>query len=215
VTRVIRLVRNHARTKLLALGSFTSVSGHARRQIFMVDLGRRSATLDGWNPPQFSLSCEPQTAQYVRAAAWGPADGRIAVANTGRIGKSPLCDAVALYRAGASAKAPLWINRTGCDSLYSVIMTKDTVYVGGHERWLDNRVACDWAGPGAVSRPGIGAVSQATGLATAWNPTRDRGVGADDMLLTKAGLWVASDNLHDSTLCAGAYHPGLCFFPKS
>ena len=36
-------------------------------------------------------------------------------------------------------------------------------------------------------------LSPATGLLT-FNPTRARGQGADDMLVTSAGLWIASDN---------------------
>ena len=53
------------------------------------------------------------------------------------------------------------------------------------------------------------------GRSTSWNPTRDRGHGADDMLLTPAGLWVASDTFYDSVLCAHQYHPGICFFPHA
>ena len=55
-----------------------------------------------------------------------------------------------------------------------------------------------------------------TGQGTAWNPTRDRGLGADDLLVTQspAGLWVSDDNANNTTLlCAKAKHPGLCFLP--
>jgi hypothetical protein len=33
------------------------------------------------------------------------------------------------------------------------------------------------------------------------------------MLLTPAGLWIASDNFYGSYYCAHQYHPGICFFP--
>jgi hypothetical protein len=47
-----------------------------------------------------------------------------------------------------------------------------------------------------------------------WNPTRGRGLGADDMLVTAAGLWVASDNQANTSQCAGEYgHSGICFLP--
>jgi hypothetical protein len=213
-TRVVKLVRNHARSQLLVLGSFSNVSGHARKQIFMLNLNRNGVALNPWFPPQFSLSCAANTAQYVRAAAWGPNDARIAVATTGDNGPSPLCDAVALFRSIRTAHMPLWVNRTGCDSLYSVAVRPDAVYVGGHERWLNNN-ACDSAGSTAVSRPGVSAVGQASGKATSWDPTRDRGVGADDMLDVATGLWIASDNNYNATRCGGAYHPGLCMFPHS
>jgi hypothetical protein len=213
-TRVIRLVPNHAGTRMLALGNFTTVSRHSRRQLFVIVLGTR-ATLGAFNPPQFHQSCASDMPQYVRAAAWGPKDGRIAVADTGGSGDSPLCDAVALYSFRPTTSRPLWVNRTGCNSLYSIAVTASDVYVGGHQRWLDDDTGCGSADATAVSRPGIGAVSQSTGRATSWNPTRSRGVGADDMLLTSAGLWVASDTNYDSTQCGGAYHPGLCLFPPA
>ena len=42
--------------------------------------------------------------------------------------------------------------------------------------------------------------------------SRDRGLGADDMLITSAGLWIASDNLGGSASCGGVSgHAGLCF----
>jgi hypothetical protein len=56
-------------------------------------------------------------------------------------------------------------------------------------------------------------LSPATGALT-FNPTRDRGLGADDMLLTSAGLWIASDNLDGSSRCGGVYgFAGICFLP--
>jgi hypothetical protein len=64
-----------------------------------------------------------------------------------------------------------------------------------------------------VRRPGIGAINAVSGQAAKWNPTRDRGHGADDLLLTRAGLWVASDTYFHSVLCAHKHHPGICFFP--
>ena len=46
--------------------------------------------------------------------------------------------------------------------------------------------------------------------------SRDRGLGADDMLVTSAGLWIASDNLDDSQMCGGVENlSGICFLPYS
>jgi hypothetical protein len=42
--------------------------------------------------------------------------------------------------------------------------------------------------------------------------SRSRGLGADDMLVTSAGLWIASDNLDNSNHCGNASGlAGICF----
>ncbi|HEX9066736.1 MAG TPA: hypothetical protein VF843_16625, partial [Streptosporangiaceae bacterium] len=67
--------------------------------------------------------------------------------------------------------------------------------------------------PGGIPAPGMEGLSPATGKLI-FNPGRSRGLGADDMLATKAGLWIASDNLEGSDRCAGvAGHAGICFLP--
>jgi hypothetical protein len=44
--------------------------------------------------------------------------------------------------------------------------------------------------------------------------SRVRGHGADDVLLTSSGLWIASDNFADSDSCSGVTgHAGICFLP--
>ncbi len=107
------------------------------------------------------------------------------------------------------------MNYTGCDSLYSAAADASTAYFGGHERWSSNPDDCDQAGPGAIAAPGMEGLSPATGALT-FNPTRARGLGADDMLITSAGLWIASDNLDGGVQCAGkSGHSGICFLPYS
>ena len=83
------------------------------------------------------------------------------------------------------------------------------MYVQGHNRWLDNPEGANTAGPGAVSRPGIGAINPKTGMARAWNPVKPAAQGGQDFLVTKAGLWVVSD----SKRFHGEYHHGIAFVP--
>jgi hypothetical protein len=212
--KVYNFSLSHGGTKLLAMGSFLTVGGVGRQQIFMLDLGASSATVDAWYSPDFSKSCASSLAYYVRGAGWSPDDQSVYVATTGYKGASPLCDAVAKFSAAANSSLhAIWINLAGCDSFHSVVADDTNVYVGGHERWLNNPNGCDVAGPGAVSRPGVGSISATTGLALPWNPTRSRGHGADQVLLTPAGLWVASDTYLGALYCAGKYRPGICFFP--
>jgi len=197
------------------MGSFLTVSGQPRQQIFMVDLGASSATLDPWSSPDFSLACISRLAFYVQTATWSPDDSKVYTATTGRRGVSPLCDTVAAWNSTPdSNQLPLWLNPTGCDSLFSIAADDTDVYVGGHQRWMENWGVCEIQNPSSVPRTGIASVDPATGATTSWNPGRARGHGADDMQLTSAGLWVASDNFDASYTCGGQYHPGICFFPR-
>ena len=117
------------------------------------------------------------------------------VATGGPTGTNGMCDAAARFETAnvSASAAPTWINWTGGDSLYSVAITGPAVYVGGHQRWLDNPLGFDSAGPGAVSRPGIGAINPVTGRALAWNPTKSRNHGTMVLYPTPQGLWVGSD----------------------
>jgi hypothetical protein len=213
--KVWSLRLSHGGTKLLANGSFLTVAGQTRRQVFMLDLGSSAVTLDAWYAPDLTLACTSSEPLYAKGIAWSPDDQYVYTASTGYRGASPLCDGTAKFAASARGnQAPLWINLTGCDSLFSVVADDSNVYVGGHQRWLGNPKGCDNAGPGALSRPGIGSLNAANGSVTAWNPTRSRGHAVNDMVLTPAGLWVADDNEFSSYNCAGVYHPGICFFPR-
>ncbi len=211
-------------TRMLIEGVFTSVAGQSRQQVAMLDLAGPAVTVDAWHATELDSPCVTNEAFYAKAAAWSPDSATIYVATTGYkpLGshtsdpRSGLCDAAVAFPSTASTVSHIWINYTGCDSLYSVAADATNVYISGHERWADNSLGCDAAGPGSVDRPGIGDIDPGTGRATSWNPTRDRGHGAQDLLLTAAGLWIASDNGKDgsSQKCGGVgKHGGICFFP--
>ncbi len=214
---------SHSGNRLLIEGNFSTVGGVTRRQIAMLNLNTNPVTLNNWYSNEFNQECA--IAFYTRDAAWAPDDSAVYIATTGAWPangghsgpRTGLCDAAAKFPATAANVSHTWINYTGCDSLYTVEATADTVYIGGHERWANNPNGCDAAGPGAVSRPGIAALSDSNGQATSWNPTRALGYGADDMLVTPAGLWVASDIFSNGQAqkCGGLpKHGGICFFPN-
>jgi hypothetical protein len=124
-----------------------------------------------------------------------------------------MCDSASAFPAVAGEVAPNWINYTGCDSLYTTIARENTVYFGGHERYADNPNGCNAKGPGAISAPGMVGLFAANG-SVMFDPTRSRGLGADDMLLTADGLWIASDNDHGLNQCGGVHgHAGICLLP--
>jgi Domain of unknown function (DUF5122) beta-propeller len=221
-TRVYNLQLSHSGTKLLVEGDFTSVGGQSRQQIFMLDLGATSATLNSWNSSEFYINCNYNEAFFLQDAAWSVDDQNVFVATTGYkpaglpAGSYPrtgLCDAAAAYPATGTNVTHTWINYPGCDSLFSVAADATTVYVGGHQRWMSNPRGCDFKGPGAIDAPGMAGLSVSTGAVT-WNPGRGRGKGADDMVITDAGLWIGSDNLNNTSMCAGKYNlAGICFIP--
>ncbi len=225
-SRVYNFEFSPDRSRVLVMGDFTSVAGQRRQQIFMLDLGPISATLDPWYSAEFNANCYVREPFYVQAAAWSPDGASVYVTTTGYkpangVGYHPtdpragLCDAAAAFPStSVSTLAHTWINYTGCDSLFAVTADVNDVYIGGHERWANNPLACDRAGSGALARPGLAGLSVTTGAATTWNPTHARGQGADDMIMTTApaGLWIASDNAQSSSQCGGVTGlAGICF----
>ncbi len=211
-TRVKSMAVSPDGTRLVATGNFATVNGEVRERAFMLNLGP-TATLSTWHAPRFDVDCSDSTKQIsARGVDFSP-DGNyfVVVATGGPTGTNGLCDAAARFETAnvSSTVEPTWINWTGGDSLYSVAATGAAVYVGGHQRWLDNPDGNDSAGPGAVERPGIGALDPVTGKALAWNPTKSRDKGTIVLFATSRGLWVGSDG----PLFGGEDHAGIGFAP--
>jgi hypothetical protein len=237
-TRVYNQQLSHGGTLDLVEGDFTSVGGLQREQIFMLNLGGAAATVTGWTSPQWDGSesqaqsqyqCVPSEAFYLQAAAWSPDDSTIYIATTGYhangapTGHTPrtgLCDAAASFPATQASVKSNWINYTGCDSLFAAAADASSAYFAGHERFSMNPDDCDALGSGGYNAPGIKGLQPSTGklyinsAGTAGYYSRARGLGADDMLVTSAGLWIASDNLDGSEMCGGTANLfGICFLP--
>ena len=233
-THIYKMWANPAGDRVAIDGVFTSVLGAARRQAFILDLGPRVVSgeicapgtttqfcLDPWHAPVLDEACKSTVEQfYAKGLAWSPdpAGTFLYVASTGFRGAT-LCDSVAKFSSSPSpTQAPIWINKTGGDSLYSVAATATDVYIGGHERWANNPLGVNTCGTGCVSRPGIGDIGATSGLATPWDPTRSRGHGAGDLFLDSAGdLWISSDAPPGSKcgVGVGSFHPGICEFAHS
>ncbi|MEV1175214.1 hypothetical protein AB0J09_43170, partial [Nonomuraea sp. NPDC049784] len=200
------------RYRLAVDGSFTTLDGHSRPQLGLIDIGGPTAKVASWRTEAYARRCRDAFPSYVRGLDFSP-DGRyFAVVTTGGpVGG--MCDTAArfeTYATGSRIK-PTWVNATGGDSLYAVCVTGAAIYVGGHQRWLDNPQGRDTAGPGAVSRPGIGAIHPTTGKALSWNPTRERGIGVKAFYAHRSGLLVGSD----TTRLGREYHARIGMFPQS
>jgi hypothetical protein len=183
------------------------------------------------NPNDKYFNCGDSHPFYIHAAAWSPDESEIYIADTGVKpilwnGKTfpipGMCDGAAAFPATQSKVFSDWIALDGCDSLYSAAADSSAVYVAGHNRWFNNQNACNKAGPGAIPANGLAGLTprpaggslirNSTGTAGLYD--RSRGHGADDMLLTSAGLWIASDNFLNGTSCGGQKgFSGLCFLP--
>lgn len=205
-------------TKLVATGTFTKVDGLDRNQVAMIDLSTTPASVSSWQTDAFTPACATRFDTYVRDVSFAPDGSYFVVANTGAyfggLNAGVICDSVQRWESGATGpgQQPTWVDYTGGDSLTQVAATGAAVYVGGHQRYLNNPFAGDTAGAGAVSRMGIAALDPQNGLPYTWNPGRyPRGSGVWAFLGTADGLWVGSDTDYVDF----AYHPRLAFLPAA
>jgi hypothetical protein len=240
-TRVYNQQLSHSGTLDLVEGDFTSVGGLPREQIFMLNVAGSSATVTGWTSPEFDGSssaypyqCATVEPFYIQAASWSPDDQTVYIATTGYHpnNQSPssvyppnhpwtgLCDVAAAFPATQTSVLHKWVNYMGCDSLYATAADSNGAYFAGHERWSMNTYGCDGANTTGYNAPGMEGLDPANGNLyvlpdnSAGYYSRDRGLGADDMLLTSAGLWIASDNQDASQMCGGVQNlSGICFLP--
>jgi hypothetical protein len=236
-TEVFNQQLSHGGTLDLAEGVFTSAGGQPRQQIFMLNLATSPASVTAWTSPQWDGSkgnlpggypyqCKFSLPFYIRAAAWAPGDQTVYIATTGAEpwnwnGKFPLpglCDVTAAFPATQSSVTDTWVNYTGCDSLFTVAADQFAEYTAGHPRWMNNQNGCNAAGPGAVTSFGLQGRNPADGQPlldsqgkALYSMSR---ANADDMLLTSAGLWIASTNRFALDQCEHKTgHAGICFLP--
>jgi hypothetical protein len=199
------------RSRLVILGGFDRVAGQPRSQIAVISLRTNPASLSPWATSRYASYCGNSFPTYVRGLDTSPDSKYVVVSATGGARMSALCDASSRFELSPehSGVRETWSNHAGGDTLWSAAITGNVIYVGGHQRWLDNPFGHDNAGPGAVSRPGVGALDPATGKALAWNPTKTRGVATFDIRATPAGLWIVSDG----DIVHKEYHGKVAFFP--
>ena len=198
--------------RLAVNGTFTKVDGQDRYQIAMIDTA--AGALSPWSTSAYEAPCDYSAMHtYMRQMAFSPDGSYFAVVTAGGPQMKPgLCKSTARFEnTDTPDSAPTWSNLTGGDSLYSVEVTSSAVYVGGHQRWMDNEQGALNPGPGSVAREGIAAVDPVTGRALPWNPGRARGHGVEALHATSDGLYVGSD----TERLAGEYHARLGMFPAA
>ncbi len=208
----------HAGDRLVIIGNFKQVNGSTRDQIALVDLGSSSAALDAnWRTQRYQPYCFNWAFDtYIRGVDVAPDDSYFVVTATGGHNSGTLCDTAARWEFSATGQdvQPTWVSDSGGDTLWGVAVTEKAVYVGGHQRWMNNALGSDYAAPGAVARPGLAALDVQSGEPLSWNPGRNpRGAGAYVVYATTQGLWIGSDT---DWIGNFAYRrPKLAYFPLS
>jgi len=225
---VTKLDINPAGTRLVAIGNFKTVSdpdhalpGTDHDQIAMLDLTGTGAALAPWQTNRYDAACFSNAYDsYVRDVDFSP-DGSyfVTVATGGYPGyqvQNNLCDAAARWETAATGSNldPTWVDFTGGDTLLSVVVTGPAIYVGGHQRWLNNSFASDAPGPGSVPRAGLAALDPVNGLPLSWNPGRNpRGAGAYALFASPTGLYVGSDTDSIGVGKAKVTRKKIAYFP--
>jgi hypothetical protein len=199
--------------KLVAVGAILKAQGRDRVQVVVLDVAGTRAVLSDWYTDAYRPACMKGFDTYLRQVKFAPDGKYFVIVSTGRAADpAKLCDSAARFEvAGAGRHNPTWVNHTGGDSLYAVAVTGSVVYVGGHQRYLDNPYGSDakGPGPGAKERIGIGAIHPLNGKALSWDPRRERGVGVRVFVSTPYGLIVGSD----TDQLGREYHGKLGMFP--
>ena len=202
-------------SRLVVVGNFKLADGLSRDQVLLVRLAAGGAAVDpDWRTTRYEPACFSWAYDhYVRDVQIAPDGTWFSVVTSGGYVPGTLCDSVTRWELSDTGQdvQPRWADFTGGDSLFSVEITGDAVYTSGHQRWMNNVYGRDYAGSGAVPRPGISAHDPRTGIPLAWNPGRHpRGVGAEAMLATDDALYIGMDTKYIGNF--EYWRPGLASF---
>lgn len=184
--------------RLAVVGNFRTVDGIARDQIVMIDLtGPTAQVVPDWYTTRYTPICSPRAFDsYMRDVEMSPDGSYFVVSTTGGPVSGTLCDTASRWETWASGTTlqPTWSSVSGGDTLWGVEVTRAAVFVGGHQRWMNNPNGSDRAAQGAVPRAGLAALDPLTGIPLKWNPGRHpRGEAAYEVHETDGGIWVVSD----------------------
>ena len=213
----VKLDINPAGTRLVTIGNFKTVNGSDLDQVMLADISGASATLANWQTNRYDSRCYDWAFDsWIRDVDFSPDGSYFVVVGTGGypVGDGNYCDSAARWETAATGSDlyPTWVDWSGGDTLLSVAVTGAAIYIGGHQRWMNNHAASDAPGPGSVPRAGLAALDPVNGVPISWNPGRNpRGVGAFALFASSTGLYVGSDTNY---IGPGKYlRKRIAFFP--
>ena len=184
-------------SKLYAAGNFRNVGGQPRSQIVQIDLTGPTASVGPWTTSAFTSRCATKFDGYIKDLDISDDGTWFAAATTGAFSggyPATLCDSASRWEVNESPnQSPTWVNYSGGDTLTKISIAGDVLYLGGHQRWVNNPYKGDAPGPGSIEREGVSAHDIRNGMPYSWDPGRARGVGVYEFLPTADGLWVGSD----------------------
>lgn len=183
-------------SEMVVMGNFQRTEGQERRQIAKIDLAENGqASLADWSTQRYAPACSSSFNTYMRDVEYSPDGEFFVVVTTGAYFSGTLCDTAARWESADTGTGlnPSWVDYTGGDTLTAVTITDHVVYVGGHQRWMNNPFAGDRWGPGAVEREGLAALDVRNGVPLSWNPGRTRGYGVYELVANTGGMWITSD----------------------
>ncbi len=201
---------NPAGTRAIVVGNFKNADSLLRDQIVEIDLDSSpNAVIDPtWATSAYTARCIYTAFDtYVTDVQYSADGSYFAVTATGggtpselnTDGTRTLCDSVSRFESSTTGTdvQPTWTDFTGRDSLWSVDVTDAAVYVGGHNRWLNNYYGTDNAKQGAIPRPAVAALDPTSGVPLDWNPGRNpRGAGTYALFSGSNGLYIGGDQTY-------------------
>ena len=204
--------------------------GHDHVGVAVIDLDANR--VENWNTPWFA-SVRPRCSQgdgdlRIRDAELSPDESVFIVVEQGGYN----CDKILSFDTDGGANTePNWVS-AAFDSVFSVGVTNDTVYVGGHFCFIEalgaipssqalnypfmpSPESCDIGNgnddvDGIPARQQIAALNINTGAALDWNPTSNALVGVFDIEPVERGLLVGQDSNRIGTIRTG-HHAFLDF----
>ncbi|MDI1461847.1 PKD domain-containing protein [Catellatospora sp. KI3] len=219
------LVLSHDDSKLMVVHTGRKIAGQDRYGVGLI--GTSNNQLLPWRTRLWEDNLQfVGGIQRAYAGDIAPNDQYMVVTSGSGGDRPPVNDTVIAFPiAGNDNVQPLWISRC-FDSVYSVAVAENAVYVGGHFSWNESQLAPDpWPGldnvgygtgqglggyglgDAVVRRDHIGALDPTNGKALEWNPGSNSFEGNKAMLVTPRGLFAGGD-----ATTQGGYNVGRVAF---
>ena len=208
---VQRLLLTRDQTKLLVVHTGRQVAGQDRYGVALINTATKQ--LLPWRTRLWEDNLQfVGGIQRAFGAAIAPDDSWFVVTSGSGGDRPPINDtAMAFSMNGEDNVQPRWISRC-FDSIYSVAISEQAVYIGGHFAWNESPTAPDpWPGlddvgygtgqglsgyglgDAVVNREHLGALNPADGKALEWNPGSNSFEGNKAMEIHQRGLFTGGD----------------------